>query len=175
MAIVCFRKGQVDFDGVLIVEDCEIRETHTQECHNAQATYNDWHTSWPMACETCDGLGLDWEPGDSSVGEMDYLVPCYNCVCESICPRCGSNSIVWKDDEHYSGCNVCGWEYAITYHTPTWTCYCNEAIYELWYANTEFSTHEEVCDIFDMTEEYLEQSDFAYKCYRERSLKRIGF
>lgn len=64
---------------------------------------------WPMYCQQCGGKGL---LSESHGSDEVWLIACEHCVEQGVCPRCGSISNNFEDDDDEPlHCASCDWRY----------------------------------------------------------------
>ena len=92
---------------------------HTRYCIETaakiNATRDEYQEKWPHHCKSCGGWGgteYSFDPSPAGIslasGTMTDFEPCENCICEGICPRCGSFAENFEDET--STCSECGWK-----------------------------------------------------------------
>ena len=78
----------------------------------------DYTTKWPKHCVACGGRGgqsSSYDPSPGGIGlSAGFMVDfdhCQTCVEQSICPRCGENTLdmIEEEFEDYFRCSNCDW------------------------------------------------------------------
>lgn len=107
---------------------------HSPECIAAKAAFDAWAAKWPRYHQRCYGVGgIGYAGTTSDPPEFDVC----SCVDQGRCPRCGSSTVLYRNDDTMH-CVLCGWdELAIMdgksadqhgnpFWAPTWECWCEQ-------------------------------------------------